>query len=67
MAAAGELMGVHEIADMLGVSRQRVDEITRSDETFPTPVDVLASGRIWRRSDIETWAEQRGRSSASPQ
>lgn len=50
-----ELMGVHEIAKLLGVSRQRVDQITRDDPTFPEPVDTLASGRIWRRQDVERW------------
>lgn len=56
-----ELMGVHEIAELLGVSRQRVDEITRTDARFPEPVDTLRSGRIWRRRDVEAWAAATGR------
>lgn len=54
-------MGVHEIAELLGVSRQRVDEISRTDERFPGPVDTLRSGRIWRREDVEAWAQAAGR------
>lgn len=54
-------MGVHEIAELLCVSRQRVDELSRTRDDFPEPVQVLRSGRIWARSDIETWARETGR------
>lgn len=50
-----DLMSVHEIAELLGVSRQRVDQISRADKTFPAPVDTLAVGRIWNRADVEQW------------
>jgi predicted DNA-binding transcriptional regulator AlpA len=56
----GELVGTVEIASMLGVSRQRVDKLSRTD-SFPEPVAVLAVGRIWRRQDVETWARETGR------
>ena len=58
---APDLMGVHEIAELLCVSRQRVDELSRTRDDFPEPVQVLRSGRIWARSDIETWARETGR------
>ena len=54
-------MGVHEIAELLSVSRQRVDEITRTDDDFPAPVDTLRSGRVWKRADVEAWARAVGR------
>ncbi len=41
------LVGVAEIASMLGVSRQRVDRIIRTDPQFPTPAAVLTAGRVW--------------------
>jgi predicted DNA-binding transcriptional regulator AlpA len=46
---------MHEIRVRLGgVSRQRVYQIVeRSD--FPTPVAVLAQGRIWLASEVEDW------------
>jgi prophage regulatory protein len=53
------LVGVHEIAEMLGVSRQRVNRIVATDDSFPTPQAVLAAGRVWRRSDVERWVQQR--------
>lgn len=53
------LVGVHEVAEMLGVSRQRVDRIVATDDSFPTPEAVLAAGRIWKRTDIEAWIKRR--------
>jgi prophage regulatory protein len=52
--------GVTEIGDLLGVSRQRADQLTRT-ERFPEPVAVLSAGRIWRRVDVEDWARATGR------
>jgi predicted DNA-binding transcriptional regulator AlpA len=45
---------------MLGVSRQRVDQIIRSDESFPAPEVELTAGRIWKRADITQWAKRVG-------
>ncbi len=55
-----ELVGAAEIAEMLGVSRQRVDQLAQHDD-FPKPAAVLATGRIWERDDIERWARRTGR------
>lgn len=60
-AVTHHLVGVHEIANLLGVSRQRVDEITRTHADFPEPEAVLASGRVWKREDVEAWARRTGR------
>lgn len=54
-----DLVGVHEIAEMLKVTRQRVDRIASTDSSFPDPVAVLAAGRIWRREEVEVWINQR--------
>ena len=57
-------LGVAELADALGVSRQRVSELARSHD-FPKPVAELKSGPIWRRSSVArfigTWPRRRGR------
>jgi predicted DNA-binding transcriptional regulator AlpA len=45
---------------MLGVSRQRVTQLTAQPH-FPHPVQELIMGKVWLRSDIETWAAKRGR------
>jgi predicted DNA-binding transcriptional regulator AlpA len=52
------LVGVGEIARMLGVSRQRVDQIAAAAPDFPPPEVELMSGRVWRRSAIEAWVNK---------
>lgn len=56
-----DLVGIAEVAALLGVSTQRVDQIARQDESFPAPVAELAAGRIWLRPEITEWARQAGR------
>ena len=59
-AVESELVGAAEIAALLGVSRQRVDQLSRHQD-FPEPLTELASGRIWTRQSIEEWARASGR------
>lgn len=56
-----DLVGTHEIAQLLGVTRQRVDALARSSASFPAPVATVAAGRIWLREEVETWAAATGR------
>jgi prophage regulatory protein len=56
-----DLVGLTEIARLLGISRQRVDQLLRTDEAFPEPIATLSAGRIWERADIESWARATGR------
>src|SRR5258708_7141311 len=50
------LVGVSEIAMMLGVTRQRVTQVADTRD-FPPPLADLASGRIWDGKAVELWAE----------
>lgn len=52
---ASELVGTTDVATMLNVSRQRVGQLIDRYEDFPAPVDVIASRRVWRRTDVERW------------
>lgn len=61
MATVAELVGTAEIAQMVGISRQRVNEIARTDPDFPAPEAELAAGRIWSRQSIEAWMAERAR------
>ena len=54
------LMGVAEIARLLGVSRQRVTQLAKSPG-FPEPTVVLAAGPVWESADVESWARDVGR------
>jgi len=56
-----ELVGVAEVAAMLDLTTQRVDQLARRDPTFPAPVAELAAGRIWSCVDIVSWARSVGR------
>ena len=58
------LAGVAEAADVMGWDKRRV--VTYIDRgRFPEPVQSLASGRIWRRADVEAfrneWSARRAR------
>lgn len=58
------LAGVAEAAEVMGWDKRRV--ITYIDRgRFPDPVQSLASGRVWLRSDVEryatNWRSRRGR------
>lgn len=54
------LMGLTEIATLLGVSRQRAGQLAAA-EGFPVPAARLAAGPVWERVDVEAWAKTAGR------
>ena len=60
------LVGVAEIAEMFGVTRQRINAIVATHPDFPEPEAVLAAGRIWLRTAIEEWASSHGRDIRRP-
>jgi hypothetical protein len=49
------LVGVAEAATILGWDKRRVATYAERG-SFPAPVAALASGRIWRREDVEAFA-----------
>jgi predicted DNA-binding transcriptional regulator AlpA len=49
------LVGMAEIAEMLGVSRQRVAQLIETYEDFPKPEVELTGGRVWSRTAVESW------------
>jgi predicted DNA-binding transcriptional regulator AlpA len=49
------LVGMAEIAEILGVTRQRVAQLIESYEDFPKPEVELSGGRVWSRTAIESW------------
>lgn len=59
-----EFVGVSELADLLGVTRQRAHAIA-GGATFPEPVARLAAGPVWARPSIahfvEGWDRKPGR------
>lgn len=58
------LLGVAELAGLLGVSKQRASELART-ETFPRPLFTLASGPVWVEPAVlrfvQSWDRRPGR------
>ena len=57
---SNHLMGLTEVAALLGVSRQRAHQLAKRDD-FPEPTARLAAGLIWQAEDVERWARDHGR------
>ncbi len=55
-----DLLGVSEAASLLGWDRRRVATYVERG-AFPEPVASLASGRVWRREDVEAFGRDRAR------
>ncbi len=55
-----ETVGAAEIADLLGVSRQRVSQLTADDApyAFPQPWLRLRMGKVWLADEVREWAER---------
>jgi chromosome partitioning protein len=61
-----QLLGLSEVADLLGASRQTVGNWRQRREGFPQPRAELKSGPIWRRDVIVAWANDNGVGLAEP-
>ncbi len=48
------LMGVHEVAAYLGIGRQRVHQLRKEHNDFPTPA-ALSCGHVFFTTEIEAW------------
>lgn len=55
---APQFVGLHEVAELLKVSRQRADQLARQ-VGFPKPVAELRAGRVWKRAEVEKWHKRR--------
>jgi predicted DNA-binding transcriptional regulator AlpA len=46
-----------EIAELLGVSKQRAHQIAEG-KGFPAPVERDGRGRLWIRREVQAWAKR---------
>lgn len=60
-----ELWSAAEIADQLGVSRQRIHQL-RSNASFPKPLADLRSGAVWSAQAIRRFSRQWSRLPGRP-
>ena len=58
--AIDELVTRREIAQRLGISPERVRQLSLH-RRFPRPAGTVGRARAWRRDEIAAWAEQTGR------
>ncbi len=61
-----QLVSVPEVAEVLGVSAQRVHELARGTRGFPLPVYELRTGKLWLRDAIVAFSERRDRKPGRP-
>ena len=54
-----DFVGINEIAEMAGRTRQAVVNWRARSSDFPSPVTELAAGPIFRRSQIRSWLRRR--------
>ena len=54
-----DLIGLKEIAELLGVARQ-TPRIWRHRGILPEPAAELSSGPVWYRSTILEWSQRTG-------
>lgn len=59
-----KLAGVSEVAELLGVSKQRVTQLKQRPD-FPCPIARLAAGPVWEEKQIlqfqKAWNRAAGR------
>jgi hypothetical protein len=60
LTVRAELAGPAELAQVFGVSRTRVQQITAKAD-FPAPVAELVMGNVWDMADVRRWAKATGR------
>lgn len=60
-----KIVGVAEMAEMLGLTKQRVQQLTQRSD-FPEPVYRMTAGNFWLLTDFEEWARRVGRPLTKP-
>jgi hypothetical protein len=58
----GDLVGLAEIAQRAGVTKDAVNKWRARHTDFPAPEVVLAATPVWEWDDIEQWLKVTGRS-----
>lgn len=60
VSVSSTLVGTSEIAQRLGVTRQRITQLSKT-KGFPEPLERLTMGPVWAWEDVEAWAKETGR------
>lgn len=60
------IMGMTEIANYYGASRQLVNKWRQASD-FPAPYVHLSMGTVWLTEDILAWGKRKGKRKAKPE
>lgn len=64
--AVPTLVGIPEIARMLGVHPERARELATTNEAFPRPIGQLGKVKVWTEESVQRWAEAWPRRAGRP-
>lgn len=53
------IVSIHEIRVITGLTLARINQLIRSDPSFPAPVKQLKLTKLWLSTDIEHWLKVR--------
>ena len=57
--AAVDLVSLGEAAELLGISRARIDQLCKAPRSgFPAPLARVGSGPVWTRASLEAYKER---------
>ena len=54
---SSDLLGIAEIAELAGVSKQAVSNWRARYDHFPRPAQTLQSGPVWQREKVASWVK----------
>lgn len=54
---SSDLLGIGEIAELAGVSKQAVSNWRARYDHFPRPAQTLQSGPVWQREKVDAWVK----------
>jgi chromosome partitioning protein len=57
LVSTNNLLGIAEIADLAGVTKQAVSNWRVRYDDFPRPIQKLQSGPVWEREKVEVWVK----------
>jgi len=64
--AAPDLVGLTDVADVVGVSRQNMRKLMLSHADFPAPVHA-GSTSLWHLADVLDWLQAKGNYAVAPE
>lgn len=58
--ALKDICGIAEVAEIIGRTKGRIDQLLLEDRGFPRPIWSIRLGRIWDRNDVVAWVQATG-------